>query len=127
MELLSGTVRPDRYLPPRDDGMYILAGDNASHSLICTHFSGFGKTLPHFFISTRFSFFTTPPLTVWTKKSELHESLHILFPEKKSLWAMRHPIFLFGEEIPFSPTLPLTVWRKNLRFTNLSAFFTKKT
>ena len=40
---------------------------------------------------------------------------------------MRHPIFLFGEEIPFSPTLPLTVWRKNLRFTNLSVFFTKKT
>ena len=74
-----------------------------------------------------FSSLTTASLKVWTKKSELHESLHILFPEKKSFWAMRHPIFLFGEEIPFSPTLPLTVWRKNLRFTNLSAFFMKKT
>ena len=74
-----------------------------------------------------FSGLTTASLKVWTKKSELHESLHILFPEKKSFWAMHHPIFLFGEKTLFSQNPPINcLEKKNGGWTNHLLLTTQK-
>ena len=70
-----------------------------------------------------FSGLTTASLKVWTKKSELHESLHILFPEKKSFWAMHHPIFLFGEKTLFSQNPPINCLEKKLVLSQMLPIF----
>lgn len=130
-----GSFVPIEKLLPRYDGVYT---DMFSLILLFARdFLLWAKRLLIFLFTHDFSFWTKPPsfsyfhtffrfhqglpLTVWTKKTELHESLHILFPDKNLFWATS--IILFGEKIPFSPKPPINCLEKKSAFYQSICFF----